>query len=101
MGIYFGENRKFDSVSKWASLLHRQSQIFLNKELKPFGLNSSDIMYIITLHLDSDGMSQDDLAHELIIDKAAVARGIKSLEKKDIIIRKKKILIIIVRTLFT
>ena len=30
------------SIGKWISVLHRQAQIYLNRELKPYGLNSSE-----------------------------------------------------------
>ena len=44
-------------------------------------------MYIGSLY-DQDGVTQDDLAREFCIDKAATARTIQTLESKGILLRK-------------
>lgn len=80
--------RGYDSLSKWVSIMHRQFQMFMNKQLKAYGLNSSEFLYIITLSYKS-GMSQDELARELHLDNAAVTRSIKSLEKKEFVYRER------------
>lgn len=81
-------NSGYNSISKWVSIMHRQFQMFMNKQLKEFGINSSEFLYIITLYSNS-GMSQDELAQELHLDNAAVTRSIKSLENKGFIYRER------------
>ena len=44
-------------------------------------------MYIGTMFIE-DGVTQDDLAKDFCVDKAATARSMQNLEKKGIIIRK-------------
>lgn len=78
----------YDCMGKWISVLHRQFQVYLNKQLKPYGMNSSEFIYILTLFSKEEGMSQDELAQALFIDKAAVARSVKSLEQKGFISRR-------------
>jgi len=61
------------------STIHRQSSIYLDRQLKPFGVRSGQFMYIMIV-CENDGLSQEDIASELKIDKSAVARTIKQLE---------------------
>lgn len=60
----------------------------MNKQLKPYGINSSEFIYIPMLLSKHEGMSQEDLSKALFLDKAAVARSVKSLEHKGFIIRR-------------
>lgn len=81
-------NQEIKSIGKWISILHRQSQIFLNKELKPYNLNSSEYVYLINL-AENDGVNQKYLSDMIFIDDALTTRAMKSLESKGYIIREK------------
>lgn len=76
------------SIGKWISILHRQSQVYLNRKLKPYGLNYSEYIYLVNLQ-ESDEVNQKHLSDLLIIDGAFTARALKSLENKGYIIREK------------
>jgi len=78
----------YDSMGRWISVLYRQFQVYINKELRELNINSSEYIYIVTLFSDHDGMSQDELSKKLFIDKGAVARSINSLEKKNYVSRR-------------
>ncbi|NBD23280.1 MarR family winged helix-turn-helix transcriptional regulator [Paenibacillus glycinis] len=69
-----------DSIAKWISVLHRQFQIYLNRELKEQDINSSEYIFLINLY-EKDGVSQETLSSNLFINKAATARAIGRLEK--------------------
>ena len=75
-----------ESVAKWISVLHRQFQMYLNRELKPYGIRSSEYIYLVNLY-DRDGVSQETLSRSLYINKAATARAIGRLEKLGLVRR--------------
>ena len=76
------------SVGRLVSILYRKNQIYLNMVLKPLNLTASELPFLIYL-LDHNGVSQEELASYLIIDKASTARAIQSLIEKGYI-RKEK-----------
>lgn len=78
---------KKDSLSKWIAVTHRQSNIYFNKHLKSFGLNSSEFAYLMALSNEDRSFSQEELSRIMFIDKAAVTRGIRSLEEKGYVTR--------------
>lgn len=75
-----------NTIGKNINILCRQFNLFLNHELSGVELNSTDLMYLGTLFIE-DGVTQDDLAKDFCVDKAATARSMQNLEKKGIIIR--------------
>ncbi|WP_319559741.1 MarR family transcriptional regulator [Marispirochaeta sp.] len=80
---------KVKSIGKWISILHRQAQIYLNRELKPYGLSSSEYIYLVNLGVEDDGINQKCLSDMIIIDDALTTRVMKNLETKGYIIREK------------
>jgi len=68
------------------STIHRQSSIYLDRQLKQFGISSGQFMYII-IACENDGLSQEDIASDLKIDKSSVARTIKQLESDGYVSR--------------
>jgi DNA-binding MarR family transcriptional regulator len=69
-----------ESIARWISVLHRQFQIYLNRELKDYDINSSEYIFLVNLYV-KDGISQERLSTNLFINKAATARAIGRLEK--------------------
>ncbi|OGX68355.1 MAG: MarR family transcriptional regulator [Paenibacillus sp. RIFOXYA1_FULL_44_5] len=69
-----------ESIGKWISVLHRQFQIYLNRELRNYDINSSEYIFLVNLY-ENDGVSQERLSSNLFINKAATARAIDRLEK--------------------
>jgi DNA-binding MarR family transcriptional regulator len=69
-----------ESIAKWVSVLHRQFQIYLNRELKNYDINSSEYIFLVNLY-EEDSVSQEQLSTNLFINKAATARAIGRLEK--------------------
>jgi|HigsolmetaAR203D_1030402.scaffolds.fasta_scaffold00985_12 DNA-binding MarR family transcriptional regulator len=75
-----------ESAAKWISVLHRQFQMYLNRELKPYGIRSSEYIFLVNLY-EQDGVSQETLSRNLYINKAATARAIARLEKLGLVRR--------------
>lgn len=73
-------------IGKSISILHRYGQIFFNDEFKKLSIGKGQYMILICL-FHHDGITQDDVAHKLRIDKANVARGVKKLEESGYVIR--------------
>jgi DNA-binding MarR family transcriptional regulator len=69
-----------DSIGKWISVLHRQFQIYLNRELKNHDINSSEYIFLVNLY-EKDSVSQEKLSSNLFINKAATARTIGRMEE--------------------
>ena len=68
----------------------RSARQIINAELKPLGLSSAQgniLLHLLMGDGDSE-MSQEQLADELDIGKAAISRAIDSLEEKGFVMRK-------------
>ncbi len=80
-------NCNYENLGKWISVLYRQFQVYINSELKTLNLNSSQYIFLLKLYKE-DGVSQEELARQLFIDKGAAARAIKQLEENGYVTRK-------------
>ena len=76
------------SVGRLVSILYRKNQVYLNQALKPFDITATEMSSLLCLY-HSDGVTQDEMSHYLLIDKAAIARAIVSLLDKGLIIKEK------------
>ncbi len=74
------------SLGVLISIIHRTHIIHLNNEMKDLELTAGQVPFLI--HLSNDeGITQDDLAVHLHIDKGTVARALKKLEDSEFIYR--------------
>ena len=69
------------SIGRLISILHRQSQIYINKALKEFSITSAEYSFILALYR-KEGQTQEELSRYVAIDKAATARAIQTLQEK-------------------
>ena len=72
---------------KYIAILSRQLNIYFAHELSETELNASELVYLAQLYAH-DGLTQEEMAKELSVDKAATARVMQSMEKKNLIVRK-------------
>ncbi|MFA6865982.1 MAG: MarR family transcriptional regulator [Clostridia bacterium] len=70
-----------ESIGKYLALLHRQSALYVQRELIEFDINMSEISYLKNL-CKNDGITQKQLADEIFVDKAATTRTINNLVSK-------------------
>lgn len=75
------------NLSQYIGVAYRRSQVFYNEQMSSVGLTSGQYMYIIAI-CEEEGLSQDDLAHQLHIDKGTVANVLAKLEEKGFVSRK-------------
>lgn len=75
-------------MRKCISVLYRQFQNYINNNTKELGIGASEYIFLMEMY-DKNNMSQEELSKSLIVDKAATARAIKSLEEKEYVFRVK------------
>jgi len=81
------EHIESKSIGKWISILHRQAQIYINRELKAYNINSSEYFYLANLTGDGEGCNQKYLSDLNHIDDALTTRVLKKLEEKGFIFK--------------
>lgn len=70
------------------SILYRKNQIYLNAVLKPYNITSSEQPVLMFLY-DNKGVTQEEIAHYLQVDKALMTRTIQSLVEKGYVVKEK------------
>lgn len=76
-----------DRFGKHISLIYRYSQIFFNAQLKKYHLGSGQYIFLVNL-FENNGISQEQLADIVKIDKATTARAVAKLVEEKYVIRK-------------
>lgn len=71
-------------IARAIGILNRTFQAYITKALTETDLSYSESIFLVNIG-DRPGISQEELSTLLAIDKAAVARSVKSLGKKDYI----------------
>ncbi|MFC3745986.1 MarR family winged helix-turn-helix transcriptional regulator [Paenibacillus sp. GCM10012306] len=77
-----------EPIGKLISLIHRQNQKTLSRQLIPYGIGSGGQHSFLKLIIGRPGVTQEQLTNELKFDKATTARAVKLLEQSGYIERK-------------
>ncbi|GKU83358.1 MarR family winged helix-turn-helix transcriptional regulator [Niallia sp. NCCP-28] len=75
-------------LGRLVSLIHRQNQKFLAKELKPYNLGNGGQYAFLKKIIRQPGINQDELTSVLKFDKATTARAVKQLVEAGYIEKK-------------
>jgi DNA-binding MarR family transcriptional regulator len=67
-------------IGKYLSILYRQAQSYITHHLKPYNIGGGQYIFLLALYRH-DGISQEELSQELLIDKATTARALSKLEQ--------------------
>lgn len=78
---YHMENIK---IIRAFGILNRTFLSYISKSLTDKDLSYSDSIYLVNIG-DKEGTTQEEIANSLAIDKAAIARSVKYMEKKGYI----------------
>lgn len=73
-------------VLKWLSVADRFYKIYMDKQLAPFGINSSQHMILMKI-CNSPGILQDSLMDMFYIHPSNIVRTIAALEKQGLLTR--------------
>ncbi len=71
-------------VIKWLSVTERHTKMYLDRQLEPLGLNSSQHMYI-TRVCENPGMTQDRFITLFYINPSNITRSLAYLEREGFI----------------
>lgn len=74
------------NIGRWFTILHRRSQLFVTQCCKDTGLSFTEYVLLIRIY-DAEGLSQEELASVLYLDKAVVTRSLTLLEQEGLIRR--------------
>ncbi len=75
-----------NQAGTYISVLMRQLNLFFSHELSVVEITASELMYLSQLYT-RDGLTQDEMATKISVDKAATTRTIQGMEKKGLIVR--------------
>ena len=70
----------------YISVLMRQLNLFFGHELSDIEITASELMYLSQLY-NRDGLTQEEMAAVITVDKAATTRTIQGMEKKGLVRR--------------
>ena len=70
----------------YISVLMRQLNLFFGHELSDVEITASELMYLSQLY-NRDGLTQEEMAAVITVDKAATTRTIQGMEKKGLVRR--------------
>lgn len=73
-------------IGKLISIISKGQTIYLNRKLDEFGINSTQLHLLFEISYQND-INQERIASRCNINKGAVARSIKKLEDKGLVIR--------------
>lgn len=75
--IYWGDYmiQSDKSVGRYISILYRQAQAYISSQMKQYNIGSGQYSFLLVLYRN-DGISQEELSDQLMIDKGTTARAI-------------------------
>ncbi|WP_094227133.1 MarR family winged helix-turn-helix transcriptional regulator [Methanolobus psychrotolerans] len=85
---YICSINKHESIGRGISHLFRSINIYLSKELEPYGIGSGQFPFFMRL-LHNEGVSQETLANSLKYDRATITRSVNKLEEMGYVVRKR------------
>lgn len=74
------------NLIRFFAITHKQSQLFITNELKSFHIGRGQFMYIMCI-CENAGVSQEQIAALLNVDKSAVTKAIQNLLEAGFITR--------------
>ena len=80
--------KKHESIGRDISHLFRSINIYLSKELEPYGIGSGQFPFFMRL-MHHEGVSQESLASSLKYDRATITRSVNKLEEMGYVTRKR------------
>ena len=73
-------------IGKLITMIARGQTVYLNHHLEEFGINATQLHLLFEINHQCD-INQERIASRCNINKGAVARSIKKLEEKELVIR--------------
>ena len=86
-GVIHMHHYNNESIGRSISFLNRYGSHYINEQLREYNLSASQYPYLAIL-FQNEGLSQDEIASILKIDKGTAARSIAKLEQAGYVERK-------------
>ncbi|MGG1515891.1 MarR family transcriptional regulator [Paenibacillus oryzisoli] len=74
------------SIPRWMSLIYRIGQSYIGDRLKVYGIGKGQHIFLNALYRE-DGLTQEEIADYLKIDKGTTAKALKKLEEQGYVTR--------------
>jgi MarR family transcriptional regulator, organic hydroperoxide resistance regulator len=74
------------TLARNVGIFNRQTQAYITTAFSSLEISFTECIFFMNL-FDHEGINQEELSSMLFIDKSATARAIKSLERKELIVR--------------
>ena len=74
-------------LCRWLSIIQRHSNIYYHKHFEELGISSGQYMFVLCI-CDEPGLTQEQIADSLAMNKSTVTRALAQLESDDFIIKK-------------
>ncbi|WP_297981861.1 MarR family transcriptional regulator [uncultured Methanobrevibacter sp.] len=74
-------------IGKFITMIGRGHALYLNHQLEPLNINASQLHSLFEIKRNKS-LNQDEIARRCNVDKGSVARSIRKLEEKGLIIKK-------------
>lgn len=81
--------KKQKSLIKAILDIYRTSQAYITPRASKYGIGRGQWYFLNRLLLEEDGISQEELSKEMVVDSAHTTRAIKFLEESGFVYRKK------------
>lgn len=75
-----------NTIPKWVSLIYRYGQMYIGEQLKDYDIGKGQHIFLNAL-FKKEGLSQEELADQLKIDKGTTAKALKKLEDQGYVTR--------------
>ncbi|MGN1400992.1 MAG: MarR family winged helix-turn-helix transcriptional regulator [Bacillus sp. (in: firmicutes)] len=79
-------NNHAGEIGRYIAKIYCKGSAIISKELQKFGIGSGQYAFLLHLYR-KDGISQEELSKQLLVDKATVARAMKKLEEANLVYR--------------
>jgi len=81
-------NMKDNSIGKYISIISRQTQAYISREMKKFGITGSEYLFLVNTP-DEGVITQQEICNSFEVDPAFATRGVKRLVDKGYLSRKR------------
>jgi len=78
------------TIARSFGILYRTFLSYMSNALASMDFSFSDCIFLINIG-EQPGISQDEISRNLAIDKAAITRSVKTMEKKGYLLTKKNV----------
>ncbi len=81
------KNQENSTIGKWISALYRLGSVYAGERLRPHRIGPGQIAILMTI-LHEEGLTQDEIARRLLMDKGTASKMLAQLDRANLVIKK-------------